>query len=460
MREDFLHYVWRLKRFDLTDLHTTESNSIEILDFGEHNHDAGPDFLQARLRLDGTHWAGNVEIHLKSSEWFEHGHQHDPAYDNTILHVVLEEDTPALTSSGRRIPCLELRHRIPPGLVRTYWRLLHNEYWIPCHNQLDQVGEIHRNLWLDRLAAERLESKTHRIRRKLVDNQRDWEATFYQVLCEGFGLRVNGQAAEMLGRALPLRILRKHRNSLLQLEALLFGVAGLLPEPAAENDDYVQQLDREYRLLAAKYQLAALPTHTWKYARLRPASFPTVRLAQLATLLFQTSNLFSKALAAVDVRELEHMFELKLSNYWQTHYRFGKPSKRSEKSLGKDTIHLLVINIIAPFLFLYGQERDDLRYRDRALSLLEQLPAEKNRIIRAWQRHAMPAGNAMQSQALLQLKKYYCDQRRCLECAIGNQILNRPATETGPFLTANEEAQLYALTRIEPTPPSKETLNL
>jgi hypothetical protein len=459
MREDFLHYVWRLKRFDLTDLHTTESAPLELLDFGEHNRDAGPDFLQARLRLAGTVWAGSVEIHLKSSEWFAHGHQHDPAYDNTILHVVLEEDTPALTAAGRRVPCLELRHRIPPGLIRTYWRLLHNEYWIPCHNQLDQVAEIHRSLWLDRLAAERLEAKTHRIRQQLLDNNRDWEATFYQVLCEGFGLRVNTQAAEMLSRALPLRILRKHRNSRLQLEALLFGVAGLLPALTAASEPYVRELDREYRLLAAKYRLNALPGHTWKYMRLRPANFPTVRLAQLATLLFQTSNLFSKALAATDVRELEHMFELKLSNYWQTHYRFGKTSKRNEKALGKNMIHLLIINIIAPFFFLYGLERDDLRYRDRALSLLEQLPAEKNHVIRAWQRHAMPAGNAMQSQALLQLKKHYCDQRRCLECAIGNQILNRPATENGPFLTANEEAQLYALTRPHSTPHPKNTLN-
>lgn len=447
MREDFLHYVWRLKRFDLSDLRTTESTPIELLDSGRHNHDSGPDFAQARLRLGGTLWAGNIEIHLKSSEWFEHGHQHDPAYDNTILHVVLEEDAPALTTSGRRVPCLELRHRIPPGLIRAYWRLLHNEYWIPCYNQLDQVAEIHRSLWLDRLAAERLESKTHRMRQKLLDNNRDWEATFYQLLCEGFGLRVNGHAMEMLARALPLRILRKHKNSLLQLEALLFGIAGLLPEPEAESDPYVEKLHREHRLLAAKYELRPLPGQSWKYMRLRPANFPTVRLAQLATLLHQTSNLFSKALAAANVRELEHMFELKLSNYWRTHYRFGKPGKRSDKTLGRDTIHLLISNVIAPFLFLYGQERDDLRYRDRALSLLEQLPAEQNRVIRNWQRLAMPAANAMHSQALLQLKKHYCDQRRCLECAIGNQILNRTATQAGPFLTANEEAQLYALTQ-------------
>ena len=423
MREDFLHYLWRLQRFDHQNLRTTSGSTVELVEPGTHNRDAGPDFLNARIRIDGTLWAGNVEMHLHSSEWLAHQHQHDPAFRNVILHVVLEEDVIIRHPGGERIPCLNLRKYLPIGLSKQYLRLLHSELWIPCENQFYQAPEMTRSLFLDRLLVERLEERTSSMQERLALNQQDWEETFYQLLTRGFGLHVNAEPFLMLAESLPLRILLRHKHSLTQLEALLFGQAGLL---AGEySDAYPQRLQQEYRFLQHKYQLTPIPNTLWKFMRMRPANFPTVRLAQLATLIFRSGQLFSKMMVAQNVREIENALVVELSNYWQTHYRFGKESKKSNKSLGQGTIHLLIINVIAPFLFLYGQLRGDERFKDRALQLLEELPAEKNRLIKGWQKLGMEPQSAFTTQALLQLKNNYCDQRRCLDCAIGCAILKR-----------------------------------
>lgn len=423
MREDFLHYLWRLQRFDHQNLQTTTGARIELLEPGTYNRDAGPDFLNARIRIDGTLWAGNVEMHLRSSEWLAHQHQHDPAYRNVILHVVLEEDVIIRHLEGERIPCLNLRKHLPIGLSKQYLRLLHSEYWIPCEKQFYQAPEVTRSLFLDRLLVERLEDRTTTMRERLNQNQQDWEETFYQLLTRGFGLHVNADPFLMLAESLPLRILLRHKHSLLQLEALLFGQAGFLDGEYA--DAYPERLLKEYRFLRHKYQLTPIPNTLWKFMRMRPANFPTVRLAQLATLISRSGQLFSKMMVAQNVREIKNALVVELSNYWQTHYRFNKESKKSNKSLGQGTIHLLIINVIAPFLFLYGQMRGDDRFKDRALQLLEELPAEKNRLISGWQKLGMEPANAFTTQALLELKNNYCDKRRCLECAIGCAILKR-----------------------------------
>lgn len=421
MKEDLLHYVWRMQRFNRTSLATTAKQPIEILQPGLHNTHAGPDFLNARIRIGDTLWAGNVEMHLKASDWLLHNHQADDAYKNVILHVVLEEDQPVRRENGEPIPCLEMKKRIPKKLAAHYLRLLHEESWIPCQAQLPQVNNLTRTLWLGRLAAERLEDKARASALELEQNKEDWEETFYQSLARSFGAKVNAEPMFLLARNTPLLLLGKHRNSLFQMEALLFGQSGLLQGPFEE--EYPLSLQREYLFLQKKYKLRPIPAQSWKFLRLRPANFPTIRIAQLATLYHRTSNLFSKALAAQEIREVENLFDVKLSNYWWTHYSFGKESPKKRKTLGRDTIHLIVINTIAPFLFLYGLRKGENRFQEKALELLENLPPEGNTVITRWEGLGLPADSAFHTQALLQLKNEYCAHKRCLECAIGNAIL-------------------------------------
>ncbi len=422
MKEELLHYAWRMRRFHHHALFTTDGQTVDILSPGQHNADAGPDFLNARLRIGDTVWAGNVEMHLKSSDWLQHQHQQDPAYDNVVLHVVYEEDKPIQRSNGTLIPCLEMKNRISRRLAANYQRLLQQESWVPCANSLNEVSDLTKNLWLDRLAAERLEHRAGLIDARLQRCQQDWETVFYQFLARSFGSKVNGDPMEMLAQQTPLLLLNKYRHSVFQMEALLFGQSGLL-EGQSFSEEYPRRLQQEYRFLRKKHGLKPIPAQAWKFLRLRPANFPTIRIAQLAALLHQTVSLFSKVMAAQDAKELEHLFEVKLSNYWWTHYSFDKPSPQQAKALGQRTVHLIIINTIAPFLFCYGRAKKDNRLQERALDLLEALPAESNKIIRRWQEAGLRATSAYHSQAMIQLKQQYCDQRRCLQCAIGNALL-------------------------------------
>ncbi|NJB87664.1 hypothetical protein GGR26_003448 [Lewinella marina] len=445
MKEDFLHYLWRLARFDLRDLTTTTDEPLTIQQFGVSNTNAGPDFDDARIRIGGLQWAGKVEMHLRSSEWYDHGHDRDPAYDGVILHVVLEEDRPVYRRDGSRIPCLELRQRIPAGVHNRYWRLLHNEYWVPCQTQLASVTAPVRALWLQRILAERLTRRSAAFAARLETEGRDWEAAFYLTLARVMGGKVNGEAMEMLAASLPLRLLQKHKHSLLQLEALLFGQSGLLPEPAAGEVAYVGQLRREYQLLRTKYELQPLPATAWRFLRMRPNNFPTVRIAQLACLYHRSGQLFGKALAAADVRELRNMFVVHLSNYWRDHYRFGPVGERRPARLGEAAVRSILINAVAPAYFTYGQMRGEQRFQDRAVELLEELPAESNAVIRQWNKLGWPAASAADSQALLELKSAYCAPTRCTSCAVGCAILNRPDAEGAPLLSLNEAARAYRL---------------
>ena len=421
MKEDFLHYLWRLRRFDSNNLQTTQGETIEIQKVGDHNIHAGPDFTNARIRIGDTLWAGNVEIHLLASEWLKHHHQENKAYDNVILHVVLEEDSPVYRNNGERIPCLELKKRIPSKLTNIYQKLLHNEHWIPCQHHFYEVSNLTKNLWLNRLLVERLEQKTEAIIQTLQLNKSDWAETFYQFLARNFGVKVNAIPFELLAKSIPILTLAKHSNNLIQIEALLFGQAGFLAQDF--NDSYPQQLKKEYLFLQKKYQLQPIKKELWKLLRLRPANFPTIRIAQFATLFYQSKALFSKILEAEGVKDLEQLFQVKLSNYWQTHYVFDKKSKSRNKSLGQDTVHLIIINTIVPFLFAYSRHQSNDNYQDKALYILDNLPLEKNSIISQWKLLGLEINTAYQSQALLQLKNEYCNEKRCLECAIGNKIL-------------------------------------
>ena len=421
MRESFLHFLWRWRRFAHHELLTTQGQSIEILHPGEWNTHAGPDFFNARVRLGDTTWAGNVEIHLKSSEWLAHGHQDDPAYDNVILHVVLEEDHPIVLASGQRIPCLELKNRIPANILEIYERLEHERAWIPCETFFTKVPDIVRLNWLDRLMVERLELKTAAIENMLETTGNHWEETFYRLLARNFGLKVNAEPFEALARSLPLFILARHVHNPLQVEALLFGQAGLL-QPAFQ-EEYPKELAREYRFLQHKYQLTPMNAEQWKFLRLRPANFPSIRLAQFSALLLHSTQLFSQVLDAGSLREIEHLFSVEPGAYWLTHFQLDKPSAKGSKMPGRDFIQLLVINTIVPFLFYYGKQKNTPRYQKVALELMEALPAESNTILDGWHDLGVTARHAYQSQALIHLKTRYCDVKRCLECAIGNAIL-------------------------------------
>jgi hypothetical protein len=421
MREDFLHFLWRWRRFDAQNLRTADGQPLDILHPGELNRDAGPDFFNARLRIGGTLWAGNVEMHLLASDWLAHRHDSDPAYDNVVLHVVLEEDQRLLRSNGEYLPCLALRPRIPPGLLDKYLRLERERAWIPCAQSFSGVPEIVRNNWLDRLLVERLEQKTAAVSDLVESCDKHWEEGFYRMLARCFGLKTNAGPFEALARILPLPLLARHQNQLFQMEALLFGQAGMLQE--AFSDDYPRALAKEYHYLQHKYQLQPLSPGQWKFFRLRPAGFPTVRLAQFAALLHRSCHLWSDVLETRHTTETEQIFQVESSGYWHSHFRFDKTSASRMKPLSREFVHLLLINAVAPFMFHYGREKGISGLQDRALQVLEDLPAESNTVVDGWENLGQCARHAAQSQALLLLKTQYCDQRRCLECAIGASIL-------------------------------------
>ncbi len=421
MNENFLHFLWRWRRFNALSLQTTEGNPIEILHPGEWNHHAGPDFFNARLRIGATTWAGNVELHLKASEWLAHGHSSDPAYDNVVLHVVLEEDQAIFRANGERIPCLELKGRIPPKILDNYRRLENERAWIPCQNFFQGTPGILRLNWLDRMLVERLEQKTTAIAQVLDSTGSHWEEAFYRLLARSFGLKVNSEPFETLARSLPLHTVARHKNDLKQVEALVFGQAGMLAKDF--QDKHPRALAREYGFLRQKYGLTPMDAGQWKFLRLRPANFPSIRLAQFATLLHQSANLLSQILEARNLRELEHLFALQLDGYWLDHFQFDKPSARRPKNLGRDFVHLIVINTIVPFLFYWGRCKKLPELEKRALLLLEELPAEANAIVQEWEALGLTAKNAYESQAIIHLKTQWCDPKRCLECAIGNAVL-------------------------------------
>jgi hypothetical protein len=424
MKEAFLHFIWRYKRFDTTDLQTVDGATIEVVDFGEHNMDAGPDFLNARIKIGGVLWAGNIEMHLKASDWYLHQHESDKAYDSVILHVVLENDCKIYRNNGEEIPCLTLRPYIKERLLGVYQKIEHNAHWIPCQHEYFQVATLTKELWYSRVLIERLESKTQAIEAQLIASHYAWEEIFYQSVAKNFGVKMNELPFEMLSRALPLLTIAKHKNNLFQIEALVFGQAGLLDNRKFE-DEYPTLLQKEYQFLKQKFNLQPLEGSLWKFSRLRPANFPTIRLAQFAKLLHQSVHLFSKIIEAEDIKQFYQLFSVELEGYWVNRYVFDKASKSMKKHLGQDAIHLILINSVVPFLFLYGKNKADDAFKDKALRLLEALPYEKNSVIEGWIKLGEPVADAAKSQSLLQQKKHYCDKKRCLECAIGVAILRQ-----------------------------------
>ncbi|MFD1144312.1 DUF2851 family protein [Larkinella insperata] len=424
MAEDFLYFIWQFQYFRNTDLRTEEGETLRVIHPGYRNPDSGPDFTQARLLVGNVEWVGTVEAHIRAGDWLLHRHHQDRAYDNVILHIVWEQEAVVLKrSDGSTIPTLCLSQRVDRSLLYRYQILLAESGTIPCAGRIAEVEPLRRTAMFDKVLLQRLERKAAGVTSLFRNAGQDWEETTYQLMASAFGFQVNAEPFEQLSRQVPLKILHKHRDNLLQLEALLFGTAGLLP--GTQPDDYQAALQREYNFLSVKYQLAArqLPAHSWKWARLRPANFPTLRLAQFAKLLTYKNSLFSLLIETDESAALLRHLQVNPSAYWQTHYRFGKPSDTVLATLGQTSAENLLINAVLPLLVAYSQHKDQPEYRERAVALLEQLPAENNRITRIWQDLRVPIQTAFDSQASIELYKNYCQAKSCLSCQIGVNLL-------------------------------------
>jgi hypothetical protein len=425
MKEEFLHYLWKYSLYDPRKLFDNEGNNIVVINPGEYNRDSGPDFFNARLRIEGTEWAGNVEIHLRASDFDNHRHNLDPAFDNVILHVVAENDRKVFNSKGEELLTTELK--FDTGLYEKYISLVNDPFIIACQTGIKELDPIYIRHWLSSLVIERVQDKSGQIMKIYSETGNDWEETFYRLLSRYFGFRVNTEPFEMLAGALPFRIIRKHSDNLFQIEALLFGTAGMLEEGLfreALNDQYYLDLIKEYKILSAKYSLHQVHGWIWKFARLRPANFPTLRISQLASMLSVTGGLFSKTLEANDINRLRSLFEVTASGYWDDHFVFGKKSRSYLKSTGSQATDILLINAVVPAIFVYGQSRDSREICERAISFLEEISPEENSITGEWRSAGIEADSAFISQALIQLRNCYCKKRRCLDCRIGGKLIS------------------------------------
>jgi hypothetical protein len=410
--------------FDTSNLFGQNQMPIEVVSFGMHNTDAGPDFFNGKVKIGETIWAGNIELHINSSDWMKHKHQNDKAYDNVILHVVYNNDKQILDKNGNAIPTLELKSLISPELINNHNNLVYNSgSGIPCGEQIKTVDEFTIQSWINRLAIERLERKAAEIEETLKLNKNNWEETFYQYLFKYFGLKVNALPFELLAKNTPLKIIEKHHD-LLSIEALLFGQGGYLDEDV--EDEYFQKLKKEYHFLKSKFGLTPLDNSVWKMLRMRPGNFPTLRISQLANLLSGEARLFSKIIETESVKEIQDIFKVEASEYWNCHYQFGKlVEEDKKKKIGINTINSIIINVIVPFTFVYGKQNQKEEMVDKSLKLLESVKAESNSIINKWNELGVKISNAMQTQSLLELNNNYCSQKKCLNCSIGNKILQQ-----------------------------------
>lgn len=475
--EHLLQYVWKHKLFPLQPLQTTGGLPVEVIDPGLHNSNAGPDFFNAKLKIDGTLWVGNVEVHSLSSDWFRHGHDRDRAYDSVILHVAGKVDADIVRPGGEPLPQLQLNC---PDAVRTHYEELRNADRYPCCTEvIGALPKVAVHSWLTSLQTERLQQKALQIEKRLERCDRNWEDAFFVTLARNFGFGLNGDAFERWAGTLPFRAVDKHRDDLFQIEAFFFGQAGLLDETAPHGDassraatpqvqaahltasgtadalraeaktdglpfhsratssletvpadlpadEYYFRLQKEYRYLRHKFGFdAQMQASDWRLLRLRPGNFPHIRLAQLAWLYRSGSTLFSRLMEGETLEAVRGMLAARTSDYWTEHYLFHKPSPRREKTLGAKSVDLLVINTVVPFLYAYGLHKADERLCDRALRFLDELKAEDNHIVRSWSAAGLAVTSAADSQALVQLRTAYCEQRKCLYCRFGYEYMRR-----------------------------------
>ena len=417
--EDILHYAWKYRLFN-DNLTTTGGLSVEVVDVGIHNTDQGPDFFNAKIKIDGELWAGNVEIHTSSDQWVKHKHHENAEYNSVILHVVERANCEIENQRKEKIPQCAIV--IPPRIKDNYDFLLHSDTQTPCASNIGKMPSIHLISWMGNLLVERLERKSNRIFNLLNRYNGSWEEVFYIVLSRNFGFGLNSDSFERLAQSLPIRYLQKQGDSIMQTEALLFGQAGMLEEPECK-DAYFVQLQKEYTFLSKKYTLEPLDTFLFKKLRVRPTAFPQIRIAQLANLIYQSRSLFSKIIKCEDIGQLRLMFHVDVSEYWQTHYCFGVESEKKSKYLGDSSLDIILINTVVPILFSYGKSVGNEEMCERAINFLELIKPEKNSITTYFGKWKMPLRNAADSQSIIQLRREYCELRKCLLCRIGHQFL-------------------------------------
>ncbi|WP_299518855.1 DUF2851 family protein [uncultured Flavobacterium sp.] len=415
MKEDFLHYVWQYKKFAFTNLKTVSGQELTIIHSGYYIQQAGPDFFNAQIIIDNQKWAGNIEIHLKSSDWYVHHHETDGNYDNVILHVVWEHDTDVFRKNNTVIPVLELKQHVSNEVLQQYSQLFTQKAWINCENQLSTIDGFTISNWIERLFFERLEKKANEVEILLQKNTFDWEATFFQLLAKSFGLNTNGEAFLKMAESLPYSVIKKERVKVENIEALFFGSTGLLEE---DND-----LKKRWDYLKHKHQLDSNFFQPVQFFKHRPDNFPSIRLAQLAHLIVQHQHFFQLIVKANSTQEIYPFFNSTISEYWKSHYVFDKPHLKKNKKLSKNFIDLLILNCILPIKFAYGHSNGNIN-PEELIALASEIASEKNTIIEKFAHFGLVSTNSYHSQAVLQLKKEYCNTNRCLNCAIGQKLIN------------------------------------
>jgi hypothetical protein len=414
--ERLLHFIWQFQYFNTSSLQTLDGEAVEIIYQGGYNTNQGPDFTAAKIKIGNTEWAGNVELHINTSDWNKHKHSGDKNYQNVIAHVVWANDIP----SQNNLPIIVLQDRVAKVLLDKYQQLLDKSTFIPCEKMISHVTDITWLSWKERLLVERLEKKSKVVFEYLSKNNNHWEETFWWMVAKNFGIKVNSEAFEKIAQSIPINVLAKHKNQIHQIEALLFGQAGLLEKEFEE--DYPIMLCREYQFYKTKYNLQQ-PSIAIHFLRMRPANFPTIRLAQLAMLVVESVHLSSKIKEIDSLKDVKKLLNVTANDYWHYHYTFDELSAYKIKNLGTQMIENIIINTVVPILFAYGHYHKQHEYKDKALKWLSELTAEKNSIINGFSSLQIISKNAFDTQALLQLKNEYCNKKRCLECAIGNKLL-------------------------------------
>lgn len=424
MKEDFLHYVWRYQKFDSTDLKTTDGALIKTIKTGFAHAHAGPDFQQAKILIDEMEWNGAVEIHIKSSDWRRHQHQADPNYENVVLHVVWKNDEPIKHPDGSKIPTIELKGRVDYHLIEKYQKLQISQDEIPCAGHWTEIKTLHKSEMMEKALVERLYQKSEKAKIHFEAGTQDWDQVAYFMLLSAMGFKVNQHPFERLAEILPYKMIKKYSSTIFQLEALLFGMSGFLEKDFKE--EYPKQLKREWEFLKHKHQgvlVNEMHRHEWRFLRLRPANFPTIRLAELTQILHVFSSLFDAFVIDMDLKTIQKGLKVKVSNYWLNHYQFDKESKICNKQLGQNSIQSIIINSIPPLLALYANSVGDEKYMDKAIKLLNDLKAENNYITKKFSDLGEEIKSAFDSQAMIQLHNEYCQTKKCLACSVGLSIL-------------------------------------
>ena len=418
--EEFLHFIWKNQSLTGILLESEKGSSIQVLDPGIHNQNSGPDFFNSKISIDGTIWAGNVEIHINASDWMKHGHHNDPAYDSIILHVVYYNDCIITRSNNHPVPTTLLR--FPHILWEEYLALMKKENWIACENRICEINPVYQAQWLSRLMVEKLQTRQNSLKPLFTESASHWEDMLNRIVFRCFGMPVNTMPFELIASQIPYTYLLRIKSDIRQLESLLFGVSGMLNK-TLPDDKYMEELKLTYAHHQLKLQSSGIHEHLWKFMRMRPSSFPPIRIAQLASFIHNNYPLFELLKTTPSIKKMEESLRVRAGDYWNTHYLFGKESSYKIKYAGKDFFFRLVINGIVPFMFFYGKTIKEDKYCEYAISLLEKLPAEKNAIIKNWTEFGVKAKNAFDSQGLLHLFNNYCKYNRCLTCQFGNYLI-------------------------------------